>query len=217
MKTVAAAIEFGTSKIITLIAESGSFTRCEIVGSGTVPYAGYANGEWNDRPGLLPAIEAAVQAAEVEAKRRIQSIFVGVPSEYIHVTTAIGETEITSPDGRVTEDEIMRVMDDAADQLNLLGQGCHLFRQRVQSEIVPGLLRDLPVYHFLLPGKQNAQLRLFHVRLLHFHFISFRIIADPFCPATVQIGRNSVNMSIYGCRLQQPAFLFFQFFPVFFQ
>ena len=36
MKTVAAAIEFGTSKIITLIAESGSFTRCEIVGSGTV-------------------------------------------------------------------------------------------------------------------------------------------------------------------------------------
>ena len=91
MKTVAAAIEFGTSKIITLIAESGSFTRCEIVGSGTVPYAGYSNGEWNDQQGLLPAIEAAVQAAEVEAKRRIQSIYVGVPSEYIHVTTAIGE------------------------------------------------------------------------------------------------------------------------------
>ena len=119
MKTVAAAIEFGTSKIITLIAESGSFTRCEIVGSGTVPYAGYSNGEWNDQQGLLPAIEAAVQAAEVEAKRRIQSIYVGVPSEYIHVTTAIGEADITSPDGRVTEDEIVRVMDDAADQLNL--------------------------------------------------------------------------------------------------
>ena len=119
MKTVAAAIEFGTSKIITLIAESGSFTRCEIVGSGTVPYAGYSNGEWNDREGLLPAIEAEVNAAETEAKRRIQEIYVGVPSEYIHVTTAIGETDITSPDGRVSEDEIVRVMDDAADQLNL--------------------------------------------------------------------------------------------------
>ena len=35
MKTVAAAIEFGTSKIITLLAESGGFTRCEIIGSGT--------------------------------------------------------------------------------------------------------------------------------------------------------------------------------------
>ena len=119
MKTVASAIEFGTSKIITLIAESGSFTRCEIVGSGTVPYAGYSNGEWNDPDGLLPAIEAAVQAAQAEAKRRISSIFVGVPSEYIHVTTAIGEADILSQDGRVTEDEIMRVMDDAADQLNL--------------------------------------------------------------------------------------------------
>ena len=119
MKTVAAAIEFGTSKIITLIAESGSFTRCEIVGSGTVPYAGYSDGEWNDREGLVPAIEAAVNAAETEARRRIQSIYVGVPSEYIHVTTAIGETDITSPDGRVSEDEIVRVMDDAADQLNL--------------------------------------------------------------------------------------------------
>ncbi len=123
MKTVAAAIEFGTSKIITLIAESGSFTRCEIVGSGTVPYAGYSNGEWNDREGLLPAIEAAVNAAETEARRRIQEIYVGVPSEYIHVTTAVGEVDIDSPDGRVTEDEIVRVMDDAADQLNLSEAG----------------------------------------------------------------------------------------------
>ncbi len=123
MKTVAAAIEFGTSKIITLIAESGSFTRCEIVGSGTVPYAGYSNGEWNDREGLLPAIEAAVNAAETEARRRISEIYVGVPSEYIHVTTAIGEAEITAPDGRVTEDEIVRVMDDAADQLDLGAAG----------------------------------------------------------------------------------------------
>ena len=64
MKTVAAAIEFGTSKIITLIAESGSFTRCEIIGSGTVPYSGYCNGDWNNREELLPAIEASVRAAE---------------------------------------------------------------------------------------------------------------------------------------------------------
>ena len=64
MKTAAAAIEFGTSKIVTLIAESGSFTRCDIIGSGTVPYAGFTEGEWNDRDGLIGAIEASVQAAE---------------------------------------------------------------------------------------------------------------------------------------------------------
>ena len=78
MKTVAAAIEFGTSKIVTLLAESGGFTRCEIIGSGTVPYAGYIEAEWNDPEGVLPAIEASIHAAEVEAKRRIHDVYVGV-------------------------------------------------------------------------------------------------------------------------------------------
>lgn len=123
MKTVAAAIEFGTSKIITLLAESGGFTRCEIIGSGTVPYAGYMDGEWNDPEGLIDAIEASIHAAEVEAKRRIRDIYVGVPCERIHVCTAIGEVDISSPDGRVTDVDIDNVMDAAADELNLAEMG----------------------------------------------------------------------------------------------
>ncbi len=119
MKSVAAAIEFGTSKIITLLAESGSLTRCEIIGSGTVPYAGYMDGEWNDPDGLLEAIEASVHAAEVEAKRRIHDVYVGVPGERINVYTAIGEVDILSEDGRVTDDDIDNVMDAAADRLQL--------------------------------------------------------------------------------------------------
>ena len=129
MKTVAAAIEFGTSKIVTLIAESGSFTRCEIVGSGTVPYAGFADGEWNDREGLFDAISDAIHAAETEARRRIQTIYVGVPSEYIHVTCAVGEAQVASVDGRVTEDEIVKVMDDAADQLDLGESGGNILHR----------------------------------------------------------------------------------------
>ena len=52
MKTQAAAIEFGTSKVVTVFAESGGFARCEIIGSGTVYYDGYKGGVWN-RPDLL--------------------------------------------------------------------------------------------------------------------------------------------------------------------
>lgn len=129
MKTVAAAIEFGTSKIITLIAESGSFTRCEIIGSGTVPYSGYCDGNWNDREELLSAIEASVHAAEVEAKRRIHEIYVGVPGDNINVITAIGETEILSEDGRVGDDDITRAMDAAADQLDLANNGGHVLHR----------------------------------------------------------------------------------------
>lgn len=119
MKSVAAAIEFGTSKIVTLLAESGSLTRCEIVGSGTVPYAGYQDGEWNDPEGLLEAIEASVHAAEVEAKRSIHDVYVGVPGERICIYTAIGEVDVTAEDGRVSDEDIDRVMDAAADQLDL--------------------------------------------------------------------------------------------------
>ena len=35
-------IDFGTSKIVTLIAQSGGVNRCDIIGSGTVPYDGFA-------------------------------------------------------------------------------------------------------------------------------------------------------------------------------
>lgn len=90
MKTVAAAIEFGTSKITTLIAENSGYNRCDIIGSGTVPYAGYTGGVWNEPERLREAVEASIHAAEVEAKRSVKEIYVGVPCENIHVCTAIG-------------------------------------------------------------------------------------------------------------------------------
>ena len=85
MKTQAAAIEFGTSKIVTVFAESGGFSRCEIIGAGSVYYDGYKNGVWN-RPDLLAeAVRNSISAAELEAKTRIHSVYVGVPCEYIQI------------------------------------------------------------------------------------------------------------------------------------
>jgi len=144
MKTVAAAIEFGTSKIITLLAETGSFAKSEIIGSGTVPYDGYMDGEWNDPAGLLDAIEASVHAAEVEAKRRIRDIYVGVPCDRIHVCTAIGEIDITSEDGRVTDEDVDRVMDAAADVLKL-------------DEMGGNVLHRGPAWFSVDEGKRNLE------------------------------------------------------------
>lgn len=164
MKTIAAAIEFGTSKIITLLAESGNFTRCEIIGSGTVPYAGYMDGRWNDPEGLLPAVEAAVHAAEVEAKRRIHDVYVGVPCECIHVCTAVGEVDISSPDGRVTDADIDNVMDAAADALRL-------------DEMGGNVLHRSPAWFSLDGGKRTMQpLGMKGSRLMA--EVSF-ILADP--------------------------------------
>ncbi len=131
MKTIAAAIEFGTSKIVTLIAESSGFSssRCNIIGSGTVPYDGYSIDEtgenvvWNKPEGLFDAIERSIRAAESKAKRSIQDIYVGVPCENIFVRTAISEVDVQSPDERITFEDISNVMDAAADQLGLIETG----------------------------------------------------------------------------------------------
>ena len=63
MKTQIAAIDFGTSKIVTLIAANGGMDRCEIVGSGTVPYDGYSDGDWNTPGQMLKCVRESIAAA----------------------------------------------------------------------------------------------------------------------------------------------------------
>ena len=119
MKNAAAAIDFGTSKIVTLVAESGGFSRCEIIGSGTVPYDGYMDGHWNSPDKLVQAIRNSISAAELEAKMRIKELYVGVPCEYMRVLVSAAEIPVETADGRITDDEVNAVQDAAADKLDL--------------------------------------------------------------------------------------------------
>lgn len=85
MKTIAAAIDFGTSKVVTLVAESGGYHRCDIIGAGQVPYDGYTDGYWNTPEKVTEAISASIQEAENQSHRRIREIHVGVPGEFCRV------------------------------------------------------------------------------------------------------------------------------------
>jgi cell division ATPase FtsA len=114
MKNIAAAVDFGTSKIVTLLAESGGFSRCDIIGSGTVPYDGYMDGGWNEPEKLAQAMRSAISAAELEGKAHIREVYVGVPCEYIRVLTAEAQVQVAAQDGRVTDDEVNLVQDTAA-------------------------------------------------------------------------------------------------------
>jgi len=183
MKTVAAAIEFGTSKIVTLLAESGGFTRCEIVGSGTVPYAGYSEACWNDPDGVLPAIEASIHAAEVEAKRSIHEIYVGVPGECILVRTAIGEVDIASPDGRVSAEDITNVMDAAADVLGLDALGGNV-------------LHRSPAWFTVDNGKRTMQPMNVHLRGNKLQAMVSFILADPAFIDDVRVWMGELGITI---------------------
>ena len=120
-KTQIAAIEFGTSKIVTVIAQSGGIDRLEFLGVGTVPYDGYQDGDWNTPGQMIQRVRDSIAAAELEANEKIKEIYVGVPGEYIHVCSA--EAEVALTDEGVTGEAMDLVQDAAADALQIAEMG----------------------------------------------------------------------------------------------
>ena len=122
MKMQIAAIEFGTSKIVTMIARNSGLDRLDIVGSGTVPYDGYTDGNWNTPRQMVQRVRDSIAAAEMEANTKIREIYVGVPGEYVHVFSV--EASVDAPNGEITDETINAVQDAAADRLHLSESGC---------------------------------------------------------------------------------------------
>lgn len=120
-KTQIAVIEFGTSKIVTVVAQNRGIDRLEFVGTGTVPYDGYENGDWNTPGQMLQRTRDSIAAAELEANDKIREIYVGVPGEYIHICSAEAEIELTEEG--VTEEALELVQDAAAEELKIAEQG----------------------------------------------------------------------------------------------
>lgn len=120
-KTQIAAIEFGTSKIVTIIAQNGGIDRLEFLGTGTVPYDGFQDGDWNTPGQMIQRVRDSIAAAELEANQKIREIYVGVPGAYIHVCSA--EAEIELNEEGVTEEDLNLVQDAAAEQLRIAEMG----------------------------------------------------------------------------------------------
>ena len=117
MKNTVAALDFGTSKIVALVAETSGRQRCDIIGAGTVIYDGYMDGRWNAPDQLNDAISNAVKAAEEQSHVRIRDVFVGVPGDFSQVRTVEAKVELQGADPRVTERDIAMLLDKATNEL----------------------------------------------------------------------------------------------------
>lgn len=117
MKTMAAAIDFGTSKVVTLVAESGGYHRCDIIGAGQVPYDGYADGDWNESGKVSEAIQASIQEAENQSHRRITEIHVGVPGEFCRAYVVESVLQLQGVDPHVTPADVERIFEIADENL----------------------------------------------------------------------------------------------------
>lgn len=119
MKTTVAAIDFGTSKIVTLVAEHSGVQRCDIVGAGIAPYDGYLPDGWNNPGELNEKILASIGDAEKQCRRKVREINVGVPGAFTKVYVEEATVALKGTDPNVTGADIKAVIDAAEKKLNL--------------------------------------------------------------------------------------------------
>lgn len=118
MKSTIAAIDFGTCKIVTLVAETSGTQRCDIIGAGISAYDGFLEGEWNNTMLLNEAIQKSITEAETQSKRKIREINVGVPGEFTRVYAVETSVTIQGADPRVTPRHVEKIFAEADKQLS---------------------------------------------------------------------------------------------------
>ena len=99
-------MDFGTSKIVTLVAENSSANSCEVIGLGMANYDGYNREGWNN-PGAVDAmIEQSIEDAQKQCGRKIHSIYVGIPAAFTTIYTAEAKLKLKDTDPKVKQEDI---------------------------------------------------------------------------------------------------------------
>ena len=182
MKTTVAAIDFGTSKIVALVAETSGRQRCDIIGAGTVVYDGYLEGRWNAPDQLNDAISEALRAAEEQSHARIKEVYVGVPGDFSTVRAVEVKVELQGADPRVTEKNINDLFDRAVEEL---------------GDVRGSIIHRSPAWFIVDDGKKTLEpmgMRGYELRAM----ICF-VIADQFFLEDVQERFRSLNITVSGC------------------
>lgn len=118
MKTTAVAIDFGSSKIVTLVAENSGAQRCDIVGAGVSSYAGYLSTGWNEPDESLDeAIKLSMADAEEQWGGKIRTVNVGVPGMFTHVYETKVKVPLKGTDPKVTSADVKEAFKLASQSL----------------------------------------------------------------------------------------------------
>ena len=120
MKTTVATIDFGTSKIVTLVAENRGATRCEIVGAGIVTYNGFLEDGWNNPAEIDDRLREAISQAEKQSHHKIREVNVGVPGAFTKVYVTEARVSLTGPDPHVTANDVRAIFKTATENLGTL-------------------------------------------------------------------------------------------------
>lgn len=116
---VVAAIELGSSKIATIIAQVAtdpvSFeTNINVVGAASVASAGIKKGQIVDIEAAVEVTIASVEAAERMAGYNLDSAYVALGGAHVASQNSHGVVAVSSMEGEITEDDVDRVIEAAS-------------------------------------------------------------------------------------------------------
>lgn len=107
------AVDLGTSKVCTVVAEALADGRTSIVGVGLCPGRGLAKGVVVDLEEAAAALARSLERAERNSGYRILSAFVGVSGAHLHSTNNRGVVAVPRTQPDVSPQEVARVLEAA--------------------------------------------------------------------------------------------------------
>ena len=144
MKTTVTSLDFGTSKIVTLVAENSGAQRCDIVGAGIVTYNGFLEDGWNNPAEIDDCIREAISQAEQQSHHKIREVNIGVPGAFTKVYVTEARVSLTGADPHVTANDVRAVFKKATENLGL--------------ETLPGeIINSSPAWFRVDDGKRTLE------------------------------------------------------------
>lgn len=107
------AIDLGTSKVCTVVAEELVDGRTSILGVGLCPGRGMSKGVITDLDEATAAIARSIERAERNSGYRLISAYVGVSGPHLHSTNNRGVVALADRGGDVTPQEVARALEAA--------------------------------------------------------------------------------------------------------
>jgi len=118
MKKATAVLDFGTSKVLVLLAEESAYQKVTITSAGMAQYDGFMNGEWNAPGDVTDAIASAIEAAENKVGAHIKDVYVGVPGEFVRVYVIESSVTLQGADPKVTSADVEKLQRQATEMLD---------------------------------------------------------------------------------------------------
>lgn len=118
MKKATAVLDFGTSKVLVLLAEESAYQKVTITSAGMAQYDGFMNGEWNAPGDVSDAIASAIEAAENKVGTHIRDVYVGVPGEFVRVYVIESSVALQGADPKVTSADVEKLQRQATEMLD---------------------------------------------------------------------------------------------------